>query len=50
MVKHDDHAMTWYHLGNSYSPWWDHGKIMACHHEIKRDHGMAVMKNSMIMS
>ena len=27
MVKHDDHAMTWYDQGDSYSPWYDHGKI-----------------------
>ena len=25
MVKHDDHAMTWYDQGDSYSPWYDHG-------------------------
>ena len=29
MVKHDDHAMTWYDNGDSYSPWYDHGKIMS---------------------
>ena len=28
MVKHDDHAMTWYDHGDSYSPWYDHGMIM----------------------
>ena len=25
MVKYDDHAMTWYDHGDSYSPWYDHG-------------------------
>ena len=29
MVKHHDHAMTWYDHGDSYSPWYDHGKIMS---------------------
>ena len=29
MVKHDDHAMTWYDHGDLSSPWYDHGKIMA---------------------
>ena len=29
MAKHDDHDMTWYYHGDSYSPWCDHGKIMA---------------------
>ena len=29
IVKHNDHAMTWYDHGDSYSPWYDHGKIMA---------------------
>ena len=29
MVKHDDHAMKWYSHGDSYSPWYDPGKIMA---------------------
>ena len=29
IVKHDDHAMTWYDHGDSYSPWYDHGKIMS---------------------
>ena len=28
IVKHNDHAMTWYDHGDSYSPWYDHGKIM----------------------
>ena len=29
IVKHDDHAMTWYDHGDSYSPWYDHGNIMS---------------------
>ena len=29
MVKHDDHAMTWYDHGESYSPCYDHGNIMS---------------------
>ena len=29
MVKHDDHAMTWYDHGDSYSPRYGHG-----HYEI----------------
>ena len=32
IVKHGDHAMTWYDHGDSYSPWYDHGKIMPCSH------------------
>ena len=28
MVKHDDHAMTWFDNGDSYLSWYDHGKIM----------------------
>ena len=29
IVKHDDHAMTWYDHGDSYSPWYDNGKSIA---------------------
>ena len=29
MVKHDNHAMTWYDHSDSYSLWYDHGKIMS---------------------
>ena len=29
MVKHNDHAMTRYDYADSYSPGYDHGKIMA---------------------
>ena len=29
MVKHDDHALTWYDHGDSYSPWYEHAKIIA---------------------
>ena len=28
MVKHDDHAMIWHDHGDSFSPWYGHGKIM----------------------
>ena len=29
MAKHDDHGMTWYDHDDSYSPRYDHSKIMA---------------------
>ena len=29
MAKYDDHGMTWYGHGDSYSPWYDHSKVMA---------------------
>ena len=29
MLKQDDHVMTWYDHGDSYSPWSDPGKVMS---------------------
>ena len=52
MVKHDDYAMSSYDHGDSYSPWYNHGKIVVwCHrtHTISHDHGMVLVLNSMIM-
>ena len=49
MVKHDDHAMTWHHHGDSYSPLLIMLRSCHGHHEIQHDHGMAVMENIMIM-
>ena len=28
IVKHDDHAVTWYNHGDSYSPWYNHGMVI----------------------
>ena len=55
MVKHDDHAKTWYDYGDSYSPWYDHGKIItwsswnigwSCHGE--HDHYYNVLQTLFI--
>ena len=49
VVKHDDHALTRYDHGDSYSPWHDHGKIMAWTLSKIYDDGMVIMENSKIM-
>ena len=46
MVKHDDHAMTWYDHGDSYSPWYDHDGSYSPWY----DYVMVIMKYSMTMA
>ena len=39
MVKHDDHAMTWYDHGDSYSPWYHHAMN---HDDHAKKHGSEI--------
>ena len=51
-VKHGDHVMTWHHHGDSYSPWYDHDKIMkrSWHGCQGRNHDHAMVATAIIIT